>query len=201
MKQAENSVDPIGPDIRNRIKEIGRLWKESESSLKIVDMKILDSWEQLILSWAKNKNMPLIIRKGNARGQEFEHSSGRKIVISDNTFALWVYRNALGQKEYTLDDIKQMLDDNKVPMVYALTKEEKEKAKYTRTLGEFSISNWKLCHIKPVGLNSRKHIKDIEIEKLIECFKRYANPKNMFVLPKEIGGLGEIQEFIDEQVI
>ncbi len=28
---------------------------------------------------------------------------------------------------------------------------------------------------------------------------RYANPMNMFILPKEIGGLGEIQEFIDEQ--
>ena len=30
-------------------------------------------------------------------------------------------------------------------------------------------------------------------------FERYANPMNMFILPKEIGGLGEIQEFIDEQ--
>ena len=29
----------------------------------------------------------------------------------------------------------------------------------------------------------------------------YANPMNMFILPKEIGGLGEIQEFIDEQKI
>ena len=29
--------------------------------------------------------------------------------------------------------------------------------------------------------------------------RKYANPNNMFVLPKEIGELGEIQIFIDEQ--
>lgn len=39
----------------------------------------------------------------------------------------------------------------------------------------------------------------MDINELIMYFKRYANPMNMFLLPKEIGGLGEIQEFIDEQ--
>ena len=56
----------------------------------------------------------------------------------------------------------------------------------------------KINHIKPVGLNS-KEIKNIDINEIIKYFKRYANPINMFLLPKDIGGLGEIQEFIDEQ--
>lgn len=86
-------------------------------------------------------------------------------------------------------------------MVYALKKEEKEVAKHTKTLGRYSLSDanfkWKLCHIEPVGLNSRKHINDLDIEKLIEHFKRYAYPKNMFALPKEIGGLGgEIKDLL-----
>lgn len=90
-------------------------------------------------------------------------------------------------------------------MVYALTKDDKIKATYTKTLGKDAISDtnskWKLCHIEPVGLNSRKKINDLDINEIIKYFKRYANPMNMFILPKEIGGLGEIQEFIEEQKI
>lgn len=204
MRQKENPKDFIGIDIQNKIKELGRLWKESENGFKI-PMRILNSWEQLISNWATDSSMPLIIRKGSARGQEFEHPSGRKIIISDNTFALWVYHNASKQNVFSIDEIKKMLENNNIPMVYALKKEEKEVAKHTKTLGSFALSDanskWKLCHISPVGLNSRKHIEDFEIEILIEHFKRYANPKNMFALPKEIGGLGEIQEFINEQII
>ena len=88
-------------------------------------------------------------------------------------------------------------------MVYALTKEDKKKAKYTKILGKDALSNanakWKLCHIEPVGLNNRKNIVDLDINEIVKYFMRYANPMNMFILPKEIGGLGEIQEFIDEQ--
>lgn len=50
-------------------------------------------------------------------------------------------------------------------------------------------------------VNSRKNIADLDINEIIKYFERYANPMNMFILPKEIGGLGEIQEFIDEQKI
>lgn len=98
-----------------------------------------------------------------------------------------------------------MLENNEIPIVYILSKEDRKSAKYTKTLGKFSLSDadtkWKLCHIEPVGLNSRKSIDDIEIGELKDYFKKYANPKNMFLLPKEIGGLGEIQEFIDEQKV
>ena len=33
----------------------------------------------------------------------------------------------------------------------------------------------------------------------LDIFKRYSNSMNMFILPKDIGSLGEIQEFIDKQ--
>ena len=84
----------------------------------------------------EDESMPLIIRKGSSRGQEFTHPSGRKVIISDNTFALWVYRNVLDGKTYSLLELKNKLNSNEIPMVYALTKEDKEKAKYTKTLGK-----------------------------------------------------------------
>ena len=116
-----------------------------------------------------------------------------------------MYRNVLDGKTYSLLELKNKLNNNEIPIVYALTKEEKKKATYTRTLGKDALSDantkWKLCHIEPVGMNSRKNIADLDINEIIKYFERYANPMNMFILPKEIGSLGEIQEFIDEQKI
>lgn len=200
--KVNRNMDVIEIDFRNRIRELGRLWKESDYCRKI-SKDVLDLWEHLISDWIADTSMPLIVRKSNNRGQVFEHPSGRKIIISDNTFASWVYKNALEGRIYILTEIKEMLKNKDIPMAFALSKEEKEKADYTKTLGKFSLSDgdskWKLCHIEPVGLNSKKRIEDLAIEMIIEHFKKYANPKNMFALPKEIGGLGEIQEFIDEQ--
>jgi len=195
--------DLVGADIRERIKELGQLWKFSENRPN-VSSEVLDAWDNLISEWAEDETMPLIIRKGNQRGQEFDHEeTKRKIIVSDNTFALWVYRNVLDGNTYGLSQLKDKLKNHEIPMVYALAKDDRLKAKHTKTLGKEALSHadakWKLCHIEPVGLNSRQPIERMAICTIIEHFKRYANPKNMFILPKEIGGLGEIQEFIDEQ--
>ena len=69
-----------------------------------------------------------------------------------------------------------------------------------KPLGVYSLPEWKLCHIEPVGFNSNKSIEELDIKDIQEHFRKYANPNNMFVLPKEIGDLGEIQIFIDEQM-
>ena len=85
-------------------------------------------------------------------------------------------------------------------MVFIATKEIKEKAKYTKPLGPLhSLRNWKVCHIKPVGFNTNTSIENIDISDIKEHFWRYVNPNNMFILPKEIGDLGEIDIFIEEQ--
>ena len=42
-------------------------------------------------------------------------------------------------------------------------------------------------------------IEDLEISDIEDHFRKYVNPNNMFVLPKEIGYLGEIDVFIEEQ--
>ena len=121
------------------------------------------------------------------------------LFVSDNTFAIWVYNRVLNKVTYNLGQLKEMLFSNEIPMVFIQTEEIKEKAKYIKPLGAFSLPEWKLCHIEPVGFNSNKTIDEFSIEDIKEHFKKYASPLNMFVLPKEIGDLGEIQIFIDEQ--
>ena len=72
--------------------------------------------------------MPLIIRKETSkRGQSFTHPSGREIIISDNTVAIWAFSNVMRGKLFTLSEIKDLLNRNELPMVFMATKRIKEK--------------------------------------------------------------------------
>ncbi len=192
--------DLIGNEIREKIKEIGVLWKYSEHNPHI-DNGVLDYWQSIIIEWSENTGMPLIIRKdaNKLKGMSFTHPTGREIIVSDNTFAIWVYNRVLNGITFSLGQLKDMLRANEIPMVFMQSGKMMEDAKYTKPLGAFSLPEWKLCHIEPVGFNSNKSIEELSIIDIKEHFKKYASPANMFVLPKEIGDLGEIQIFIDEQ--
>lgn len=191
--------DLVGGEIRMKIKEIGALWHDSPNNPQI-DIEVLRRWDNLIEEWIADKNMPLIIRKeANKRGQSFVHPCGREIIISDNTVAIWAYNNVLKGTVFTLSQIKELLSQKELPMVFMATKEIKANAKYTKPLGSYAMPDWKLCHIQPVGFNTNTSIENLEISDIENHFRKYVNPNNMFVLPKEIGYLGEIDVFIDEQ--
>ncbi len=198
-KQSTPLKDFVGEEIREKIREIGKLWRNSPNNPH-VDDGVLGIWGNLIEEWIADEDMPLIIRKEiSKRGQSFTHPCGREIIVSDNTVAIWVYSNVLKGKVFTLSEIKELLRRNEIPMVFMATKEIKAQAKYTKPLGSNSLSNWKVCHVEPVGFNTNARIEELDIEDIKEHFRRYANPNNMFVLPKEIGYLGEIEGFIEEQ--
>lgn len=72
-------------------------------------------------------------------------------------------------------------------------------AESKKTLGPNLTDGWKLCHKENVGFNTKKSVEEIDIETIKEKFFLYSNPKNMFLLPKDIGDIGEIKEFIEEQ--
>ena len=193
------SKDLVGEEIRLKIKEIGTLWRKSPNNPHI-DSTVLKKWDNLIEEWIADENMPLIIRKETSKkGQSFQHPCGREIIVSDNTVAIWVYGNVLKGKVFTLSQIKELLMNNELPIVFIATKAIKEKAKYTKPLGHNSLPNWKLCHIDPIGFNTNTSINDLNIFDIKEHFRKYISPNNMFVLPKEIGYLGEVDVFIEEQ--
>lgn len=199
--KAKNSQpkDLVGDEIRSMIKNIGMLWRNSPNNPQI-DGDVLKKWNKLIEEWIAADDMPLIIRKEtNKRGQSIIHPCGREIIVSDNTVARWVYSNVINGRVFSLSNIKMLLKQNELPIVFIATKEIKEKAKYSKSLGSNTLKNWKLCHIEHVGFNTNTSIEDLDISDIKEHFKKYVNPNNMFVLPKEIGDLGEIDVFIEEQ--
>ena len=198
-KTSITQKDIVGDDIRQKIKEIGILWRNSPHNPSI-ESEVLKKWENLIEEWIADETLPLIIRKETSkRGQAFNHPCGREIIVSDNTVAIWVLSNVLKGKVFTLSGIKELLQNNELPMVFRTTKEIKAKAKYTKSLGSYALSNWKVCHIQPVGFNTNASIEDLKITDIENHFRKYVNPNNMFLLPKEIGSLGEIDVFIKEQ--
>lgn len=63
----------------------------------------------------------------------------------------------------------------------------------------YKDGSYATLNLSVLGFNSSKSINEIDIHSIEEHFRKYANPYYMFVLPKEIGDLGEIQVFINEQ--
>ena len=50
-------MDFVGAVIRNKIKELGQLWKSSENHVN-VSIDVLNSWDTLISEWAEDESMP-----------------------------------------------------------------------------------------------------------------------------------------------
>lgn len=192
--------DLVGNAIREKIKEIGILWRNSPNN-PAISRDVVDMWEKMIEEWIDDETMPLIVRKQvSRRGHSVVHKSGREIIISDNTVAIWAFANVLKGKVFSLSEIRRLLQNRELPIVFMSTKEIRENAKYAKALVKNPLSDWRLCHISPVGLNTNRAIEDLSISEIKDHFRKYISPRNMFVLPKEIGYLGEIDEFIKEQV-
>ena len=174
----------IENEIRAIIKVTGILWHNSPNNPlspknQSINRGILSQWSELIDKWIKDPSIPLIVRKDAQEGQVITHPSGREIIVTDNTFAVWVFEQVLKGYIPSLKDMSNKLGNKKAP--------------------RGNMTGWKLRHIKPVGLNTKENISNLEISVIEDHFRKYADPNNMFVLPKEIGGLGEIDEFINEQ--
>lgn len=71
-------MDFVGAVIRNKIKELGQLWKSSENHVN-VSIDVLNSWDTLISEWAEDESMPLIIRKVAVEDKNLLTRQGEKL--------------------------------------------------------------------------------------------------------------------------
>lgn len=189
------AIDYVGKEIRDKIREIGKLWNNSPNK-RIFPEPAYSNWSELIKFWKDCPELPLIVRKNTEhKGESVIHPSGREIIFADNSFATWVICNVLENKSISLIEIKKLLDNDEIPFMMVANKNAKYKKKQAPNITD----GWKLCHKEEVGFKTRKSVLEIDIETIKKKFFLYANPKNMFLLPKDIGGIGEIKEFIEEQ--
>lgn len=196
----KQKIDYVGDEIRNKIREIGRIWYNSPNKIKLSE-KSIKHWSKLIEEWKNDKTLPLVVRKETSRrGEAIIHPTGREVIFSDNSFATWVICNVITNRLYSLNEIRNKLLHDEIPFMFIATKNLKEKAKYKKALGNNETTGWTLCHKDAIGFNKKNKIEEMNIEDIEHHFFEYANPRNMFLLPRDIGFLGELKEFIEEQI-
>ncbi|MGP8253422.1 MAG: hypothetical protein ACLQHF_15435 [Terracidiphilus sp.] len=190
----------LAEEISSQIRIIGQAWANSSIRPRILP-ELKHHWDDLIDQWAESE-LPLVVRKSSGvRGQEVRHSGGRGVVISDNSPAQWAFLMAFRRSSYTLNDIRRLLECDNIPFAFATKTKEKVQMKYKRTLApseSINKRNWKFCHIKEVGLNSRAPVNEIPLETLKEKFRLLLKPSNQFLVPIGWSGLGELPEVIEE---
>jgi hypothetical protein len=184
--------------ILRHLDEIGRIWAESSLRPRISNGARVH-WGRLIDEWAESE-LPLLIRRSSGiRGAAAMHGTGRRILFSDNSPAQWSFMCAYRGELLTLGDIRDQLAKERIPVSFASKRSEKDQIAYSGHLTKSDSPNtwkWKLCHIDPVGLNSRMPVESIPLVDLKDHFKKLLKPENHFLIPLAYSGLGEVDEVI-----
>ena len=142
----------------------------------------------------------MLVRKArDNRGHALLHSSGRVLVPTDNSPAHWSLALAYAAACPSLDDVREMLRADCVPVAMVITTAEKLNARYRCTRQSTPGPNqqgWKVAHIESIGLGYTGRLEDAPLGVLRAHFKAFLAPGNMFLIPKAYAGLGETPEFI-----
>jgi hypothetical protein len=201
---------PVAPELtkeqKNLIAKLGKLWFENPERPR-PKRDVQRHWEKLTEDWAKDPSLPLYVRKVNRnhpnRGRMVPHKSGRFLVPTDNSPAIWAFVLACTGEKPSLKKIKNIVDGNRIPIAFTLSREERKRAKYDCELRELkkdypNLTGWNFAHIEDVGLKCRGDLAELDISKLKNHFRNLMTPSNIFVFPKEYGDLAEVPEFLGQ---
>ncbi len=191
--------DELPACLRKHAKDFAEAWINSELR-PTVSAKILGCWDRLIAEWVETDDILIYIRRNRGdRGSIIQHDSGRQLVPVDNSTAQWAYALALGGICPTVDQVRQLVREDKIPVAMVLKKPEAAKATYKCLIGDWSLNvfGWKLCHIEPVRFRSKIDITATPIEHFKAHFVKFMSPSNTFLVPKVWSGLGELPEMIE----
>lgn len=187
-------------ELSHELREVGKLWAASKCRPR-VQPDARQRWDELVDAWA-DSDLPIVVRKSSGvRGGTITHSGGRKIILADNSPAQWAFMRAFQGFSYSLDEIRNQLEDGKIPFAFATKRSEKSLMTYVGTLATADNLNkrgWKLCHIDGVGLRSATKLEDFSLDRLVTHFRLLLKPSNHFLVPLSWAGLGELPEVIDE---
>jgi hypothetical protein len=195
---------PLPEDLNREIERMASFWARHPLRPRLARATV-QSWDELVREWSEAGDVPLLVRKvsrGTLRGQVLRHDSGREIVPTDNSPASWLWLQAAAGKRMCLDDIRATLQRDELPVTMvvdgAMRDSEQVRYRCSRVSGPSTNAlGWKLCHKHPVGLNGRGPLERRPIETLRAHLRTFLSPSNLFVVPLEIGGLGELTQFIE----
>lgn len=166
-----------------------------------VDPQVRRKWAALLDDWIQDVELPLLIRRASAgRGCEIKHISGRTLVPTDNSPAHWSLSLALNGETPTVTMLKQLFEEDRIPIAMILNRTEAIRARYRCTRAAVSLNDlgWKVAHIQDVGLGRIRSFEGANLPALQAHCRRFLDPNNMFLVPLQWGGLAETREVIDQ---
>jgi hypothetical protein len=187
---------------RVALRRLASTWRDSPIRPHITGHDAL-AWHGLLQEWVRDPAMPLLIRRPRyGRGREITHPSGRILVPTDDSPAMYLLSLAMEQRSPGRHDLYNALKTGRMPIAATLTPEERSQARYSGTVGgmdapDLNELGYSVCHITHVGLRRVSLEERTEVE-LVAHSLLFLSPVNMFVVPKEYSGLGELPEFLDE---
>jgi hypothetical protein len=190
------SVAP--PSIRDGLVLAAAAWFDDPARPRLAE-RTLDQWDNLLAEWISDPRLPRIVRRArNNRGHLLEHRSGRGIVPADNSPAHWSITLAFAECCPSLQEVRDMLASDKLPMAMVFKAEEKVGARFRCTRQAVRGPNslgWKVAHIDDVGLGYTGDVLNTPVDALHVHMRRFLSPRNMFLVPKEYAGVAETPEF------
>jgi hypothetical protein len=99
----------------------------------------------------------------------------------------------------SLNDVRAMFADDRVPVAMVIKASEKTQAKFRCTRQSSPGPNhmgWKVAHIEDVGLGYTDVLTTLPLSELQAHFVRFLSPSNMFLVPKAYAGIAETPEFV-----
>lgn len=183
--------------IEGLLSQLAEAWAGSDIRPR-VSPEIAAHWDALIEQWLVCGDLPLFVRRwgrAEARGQIVPHASGRQLVPSDNTLANWVFVQAYAGIRLSIEDIRGLIKRRELPVALALKTSERPLAEFRGLRSGFENPNdlgWRVCHKHPVGIRTRGSLGSLPIDEIHRHFRHFLSPSNMFLVPKTLGGLGEL---------
>ncbi|GAA4441708.1 hypothetical protein [Bremerella cremea] len=191
---------PLSDDLHDPLRQLAEAWACCDAR-PTIPAPLETAWDALLREWIDDHTLPLLVRKpAVGRGATIVHATERKLIPADNSPAQWAFASALRGECPTLDEVRQRLASDQIPIAMILKKTERDQASHCCPLGKpwnLNLAGWKLAHIESIGLKQRGDLAVTPIERLETHFFRFMAPSNMFLVPKSWAGLGEIPEMID----
>lgn len=180
------------------LQRAGEVWRGSPFRPRVAP-QVQARWERLIDDWTRDESLPIFVRKhrGN-RGHFVTHHTGRVLVPADNTPAHWSMGLALDDECPDLDEIRCLFERDAIPIAMTMAATEKANANLTGAHavwhGRLNYLGWKVCHSHELGLRTRTALQQVSIDLLLEHFRSFVDPANMFLVPLKWAGFGELPE-------
>ncbi len=202
MPMSFPTCQSLSPLMVSHIQELALDWADDPARQRVA-RDVTAHWDRLLNDWAADISLPLLVRKFSTtegRGNTVQHASGRVLVPADNSPAHWAFALAYFGVTPTLEDIHKWFDSDAIPVAWIFKTEERATATYlgkNASIRYITEHGWKVCHKQSIGLARRGSISRVPETDLKHHFIHFLAPSNIFVIPKTVGGLGELPHFIE----